>query len=623
MASVDQVDRDDVLDVFGQRAEPGEPLTAREVAEAADADPAVVRDRLRSLTDRGKLGSKLVRDRTRVWWRPADAGSRNPRSRTGDAAGSPVQHDQFHTEVERLIESSPTGMVVVDVSGEISFVNSRAETILGVEADDITGRTYEQPDLDVYDEDGTPVSPDEFPVTRVLETGEPLCGFEHWIRLPDGRERWLLTNAVPVSGEDGDTEYVVVGLEDATRLKAREQRLQQVERLNTVIRTTQRTVARAETRQEVAERVSETLLNVGEYRLSVVGELSASLEEFDVWAQAGSWDGDLDELLETDSGLPLDDLETDWGLPLDEGFAAAATRTGELQVCRDVDELSGERWHDVAATHGIRSFAVVPVVHRESVYGVVGLYADAVGAFDRHKQRVLSELGEVVGSALSAIERREVRDPTTQLTVRSDRIGQTVAEDVHTGEFSLDSVVQLQDSRMLRYWTADGIPPKQFETFTTELPGVVDVQLLSRDGDSARFEVLADAESLASSFRRFDGELQSVTVDDESFLLGVEFESGVDTDAVMELIRETYPNAELVSQRQVLTESYYRRVFDRELTDRQRTVLEVAYFSGYFDQPRTQTGEQLADRLGITRQTFHAHLRKALDQVLGQLLDER
>lgn len=612
MASVDQVDRYDVLDVFGRRAEPGEPLTAREVAEAAGADPAVVRDRLRSLTDRGKLGSKLVGDRTRVWWRPADASSRNLRPRTADAASPPVQHDQYHTEVERLIESSPTGMVVVDSSGEVTFVNSRAETILGVEADDITGRTYEQPEWDVYDEDGTPVSTDELPVTRVLETGEPLCGFEHWIRLPDGTERWLLTNAVPVSGEDSETEYVVAGLEDATRLKAREQRLQQLKRLNTVIRTTQRTVARAETQQEVADRVSETLLNVGEYRLSIVGELSDSLETFDAWARAGPWDKSIDELLETGSGPPLG-----------EGLAATATRTGELQVCRDVDELSGQSQHGVARAHGIGSLAFVPIVHRESVYGVVGLYADTVGAFDRHKRRVLSELGEVVGSALSGIERRQVSDPTTQLTIRSDRIGQAVAEDVCTGEFSLESVVKLQDSRMLRYWTVDGVPPKQFETFALELPGVVDVQLLSRDGDTTRFEVLADTESLASSFRQFDGELQSVTVDDGNFLLRVEFERGVDTDAVMDLIRETYPNAELVSQRQVLTESYYRRMFDRELTDRQQTVLEVAYFSGYFEQPRTQTGEELADTLGITRQTFHAHLRKALDRVLGQLLDER
>ncbi len=47
-----------------------------------------------------------------------------------------------------------------------------------------------------------------------------MFGFEHWIELEDGSERWLSSNAAPILGDDGTVERVVVGLDDATRLNA-------------------------------------------------------------------------------------------------------------------------------------------------------------------------------------------------------------------------------------------------------------------------------------------------------------------------------------------------------------------------------------------------------------------
>jgi len=55
--------------------------------------------------------------------------------------------------------------------------------MLELERDEITSRTYRQPEWKIYYDDGTPVSEDEHPVTRVLEKKEPDYGFEHWIDL--------------------------------------------------------------------------------------------------------------------------------------------------------------------------------------------------------------------------------------------------------------------------------------------------------------------------------------------------------------------------------------------------------------------------------------------------------
>ncbi|MCW8173006.1 hypothetical protein D8S78_16140 [Natrialba swarupiae] len=64
-------------------------------------------------------------------------------------------------------------------------------------------------------------------------------------------------------------------------------------------------------------------------------------------------------------------------------------------------------------------------------------------------------------------------------------------------------------------------------------------------------------------------------------------------------------------------------------TDRRRkpngetkTALQLAYFSSYFEQPRSSTGEELADNIGVTKQTFHYHLRNAEETVFEILFEE-
>jgi PAS domain S-box-containing protein len=128
--------------------------------------------------------------------------------------------------IERVFEISPVGLVVVEPSGEILLANDRAEDLLGLERDEITGRRYDQPEWNIFYEDGTPIPESDHPVTRVLESGDPVFGFEHWIELADGTERWFSSNAAPILGDDGTVERVVVGLDDATRLKQREEQLE-------------------------------------------------------------------------------------------------------------------------------------------------------------------------------------------------------------------------------------------------------------------------------------------------------------------------------------------------------------------------------------------------------------
>jgi predicted DNA binding protein len=51
-------------------------------------------------------------------------------------------------------------------------------------------------------------------------------------------------------------------------------------------------------------------------------------------------------------------------------------------------------------------------------------------------------------------------------------------------------------------------------------------------------------------------------------------------------------------------------------------VLETAYFSGFFEWPRRNTGEDVAGAIGISSPTFHQHLRIAERKLLDATFDD-
>lgn len=53
------------------------------------------------------------------------------------------------------------------------------------------------------------------------------------------------------------------------------------------------------------------------------------------------------------------------------------------------------------------------------------------------------------------------------------------------------------------------------------------------------------------------------------------------------------------------------------LSERQREVLELAKRHGYYNWPREANGSELAEKLDISKTTFHEHLRKAEAKLLG------
>lgn len=63
-----EVTLEDVLEVFASRDDPAEPLTASEIAEELSCSRRTAHNKLETLAEEGKVTSKKVGGRSRVWW---------------------------------------------------------------------------------------------------------------------------------------------------------------------------------------------------------------------------------------------------------------------------------------------------------------------------------------------------------------------------------------------------------------------------------------------------------------------------------------------------------------------------------------------------------------------------
>jgi PAS domain S-box-containing protein len=133
--------------------------------------------------------------------------------------------------IARLMDTSPISITMVNHRGEIIFANDRAEEVLGLTRDEITGRTYDMPDWHITDVNGGPFPPEALPFQRVMTTKAPVYDVRHAIEWADGQRRLLSINGAPVLDESGEVDRVIFAIEDITeQVREEEERVAQLER---------------------------------------------------------------------------------------------------------------------------------------------------------------------------------------------------------------------------------------------------------------------------------------------------------------------------------------------------------------------------------------------------------
>ena len=130
------------------------------------------------------------------------------------------EEQRARTGLETLIDTSPVGVLVFDArTGGLTSINREARRIVN----DLCapgGSAEELLDMLTFRRaDGREVSLEEFPLAQALSTSETVRAEEIVLQAPDGRSVTTLVNATPIRSEEGETESVVVTLQDLTPLE--------------------------------------------------------------------------------------------------------------------------------------------------------------------------------------------------------------------------------------------------------------------------------------------------------------------------------------------------------------------------------------------------------------------
>lgn len=393
-------------------------------------------------------------------------------------------------------------------------------------------------------------------------------------------------------------------------------RLSILNHVNEVIRNVNQSLVRASTREEIEQAVCDNLVGEDAYRFAWISEQRAASEGVEPRAWAGIERGYLDDRPESTERAEGDVT------------AETAIETGEMQVAQSIaEEEAFASWREAALERGYESAVAIPLVYRETTYGVLCIYSPRPNAFDETERAVLEELGETIGYAFSAAERRHalVSDTVIELEFALyDRSIFTIDLTAQTEcQVTLDGIVERSDGMLVEFITITGTDSETVLDLAADHKDI-DATLISEHSDQSVFRLTSESSSTVSLADQ-GGIVQEGVAEDGEGRLVFEFPQDADVHVLVDAMQNLYSETELVAQRERERTSTrgpeFRAAFDDALTTRQSEILKAAYLSGFFEWPRSSTGDEIAASFNISGPTFHEHIRAGQRKLLEAFFD--
>lgn len=430
-------------------------------------------------------------------------------------------------------------------------------------------------------------------------------------------DRDLYASLLPVGKEEG-----MLLVQDITERKERERELEhQREKLmalnsinNTVSEITEAVIDQS-TREEIEQTVCDALAAADAYEFAWLAQIDSTTDTIEprVTARTRGYADKISISIDPDN-------------PTGGGPSITAIREQETQIVQDVfSDPSFEPWREAAAEYGFTAVAAIPVVYEGTVYGVLGVYADRSNAFDTAEQEIISRLGEIVGHAIGAIERKQalVSDELVELEFHIQDIFTTLDTPIEVaGTIAFDHIIPLNDGKYLVYGTAT---PDAIDTLIglVETLSHWEAVTVRSQGNPASFELRLTDSSVLSAIASLGGYIEQAVIEGGDYQLTTHFAPSTDVRQVIDAVEAAYSQVEML-RRQQITRSpdepqHVRQQLMADLTNRQRAALDASYHAGFFQWPRRSSGEEVAESLGVAPTTFHQHLRKAERKVFDSL----
>lgn len=129
----------------------------------------------------------------------------------------------------QLFNELGEAVLISDKTGRIVRANNAASRILGMPIEYLTTVTHDSINAwEVILDDGTQVTPDDFPAVRALRERRPVTNLELGVRRPDGSMVWILESAAPLFDNQGEVTGVIVTFPEVTSTVLQRQKLKEL-----------------------------------------------------------------------------------------------------------------------------------------------------------------------------------------------------------------------------------------------------------------------------------------------------------------------------------------------------------------------------------------------------------
>jgi len=555
--------------------------------------------------------------------------------RVADLFDTRVRGGVDETLKDRAMDRAPVGITVADMrlSDEpLIYVNDAFERLTGYTVEETLGRNCRF--LQGEDSDEEAIATMRAAIENDESTAVELKNYTK-----SGEGFWNRVEIAPIQSANGETTHYVgyqtdVSARKETEITAREradalERKQEefesvLARIEGLLRDASVGVIHARTPDDIEKQVCESLVGADGYRLAWMGDRSRNDEEIepDCWATADDEEpGEIEpatELVETalrEDVVAFDGSQPD--VPGDESDLPAV----EAEMSPTVEEVSTWLGTDESSTR-----AVVPVTYRDTTYGVVGIHADGTHEFDRHEAIVLSTFGRIVGTATNTVRTQSLLqgDAAIELELAigagESFVGLTSRTDCALGH--VGTVPPGEDPTMKLFFEVQDDAPETVVSVAEAHDDIEDATVVraAENRDSGLVRLSIGNSPLIDALVEFGGTITDASAVNGSGRVTVQLSKDADPRTFVDEFESRVPGATLKSyqddKRPQRTNQEFVAEVNSLLTDRQRDALQTAYASGFFRWPRQASGDEVADVMGITRATFHQHLRAAERKLL-------
>ena len=525
--------------------------------------------------------------------------------------------------IVRSVDEAPVGITISDPSlpdNPMVYVNDAYEELTGYVAEDVLGRNCRF--LQGPDTDEEPVRE----MREAIDAEEPVS-VELINYREDGTPFWNQVTIAPISDADGEVIHYVGFQNDVTDRKEAEamakqradslreerQALERVlGRASGLVNDISHVLVNAESRAEIEQQVCAEITAIDGYCHAWIGDSTAAGTELSVRVDAG-------DTQQTGTGAS----GGEWSGTLFDGVI----EDGKVTVYSAGDDIPAPI---APGAFGATSMAVVPLTYRRTSYGVLAVYAERSGVLDRRECKVFEAIGQMIASGMNALETKRVltADRVTELgfEITDESFPLIELATVSKGSVSYNGST-VTDGNALRMFVTMADSGAEFQESLDRCETIRDGFVIAEQDDTIAASIELSDANIFQQLAEYGATVRDLSVSGESGTAQLHVDLPVEGDvrSVVSVLESNYDGVNLVRQRERErdprpTAEFTATVAER-LTDRQYTALETAYLSNYFEFPRPVSGEELAESMDISRQTYHQHLRAAQRKLLEEFFE--